>query len=223
MASQFEAAIATTPMKITKVPLVMSCCLWMSLLYPDNANAMGRQSLVQANLRSTDPNTVIELQQVASTKLGAALLALDLEGLRVVNSSTGSTRALSFGMKEDEVVSTLTNLRGKPRSRGVNKECGAGALGYASWTDRLTLWFNKSRFVGWFIDDRHKDASKLMTISGIGVGSSRRKLNSVYTVKISQTSLGTEFMAGKLGGLLSGTQPDARVTSLLGGTTCLFR
>jgi hypothetical protein len=140
-----------------------------------------------------------------------------------VNASTGSTRLLPFGTKENELITILTNLRGKPIQRGVNQECGAGALGFAKWADGLNLWFAKGSFVGWIVDGRSKGANKLTTIAGVGTGSTRTQLNQALTVKVSQTSLGTEFSGGGLGGLLSGTKPSDRVTSLWSGTTCLFR
>lgn len=193
------------------------------LLYPGIAAAKGAQSLTRENLEVATPDIAIAPQWIAQAKPGSAVLALDSQGLRLVNASTGATRALAFGMKEAEVVSILTNLRGKPRDRGENKECGVGPLGFASWADGLTLQFNKGRFAGWNVDGRRSGANKLTTIAGIGTGSTRTQLNKAYTVKVSQTTLGTEFSAGKLGGLLSGTKPTDRVTSLWSGTTCFFR
>jgi hypothetical protein len=166
---------------------------------------------------------MIALQPIAQAKPSAAVLALDSQGLRVVNASTGATRAIAFGTSEANVVSVLTNLRGKPRHRGVNRECGAGPLGFASWADGLSLQFNQGRFAGWKVDGRRQGANKLTTINGVGTGSTRTQLNKAYTVKVSQSTLGTEFSAGSLGGLLSGSKPTDRVTSLWSGTTCFFR
>lgn len=210
-------------MKLINVLLISLCVSEVVLLNPSNGHTIVFQSPAPANLESANPGTAIALQRVAQSPKSSAVLALDSKGLQVVNSSTGSTRTLAFGMKENEVVTILKNLRGKPRNSGVNKECGAGALGFASWADGLTLQFNKGRFAGWSVDGSSKGANKLTTISGIGTGSTRTQLNKAYTVKVSRSSLGTEFSAGSLGGLLSGNKSTDRVTTLWSGTTCFFR
>jgi hypothetical protein len=160
---------------------------------------------------------------IAQSKPAAAVLALDSGGLRVVNSTTGSTRSLSFGMKEADALTIVTNLRGKPKNRGINSECGAGPLGFAQWNDGLTLQFQNGRFVGWDLGDRNTGSKRLTTLAGIGIGTTRTALTAAYSTNVSETSLGTEFTAGKLSGLLSGPQRTAKVTSLWSGTTCIFR
>jgi len=210
-------------MKLINALLISLCVSEVVLLSPSIISAKGSQALAVGNSVAATSDTAIAPLLIAQAKPGSVVLALDSEGLRVVNASTGATRSLAFGMKEAEVVSILTNLRGKPRSRGENKECGVGPLRFASWADGLTLQFDKGRFAGWNVDGRRSGANKLTTIAGIGTGSTRTQLNKAYTVKVSQTTLGTEFSAGKLGGLLSGTKPTDRVTSLWSGTTCFFR
>lgn len=210
-------------MKLINALLISLCVSSVHILYLGNASAKDSDSLTLKNSASIAPAMKIALQQIAQAKPSLAVLALDSQGLRVVNKSTGATRAIAFGTKEADVVSILTNLRGKPRSRGVNQECGGGPLGFANWADGLSLQFNKGRFAGWNVDGRGKAANKLTTISGVGTGSTRTQLNKAYTVKVSQSSLGTEFSAGSLGGLLSGNKPTDRVISLWSGTTCFFR
>ncbi|MEB3359137.1 MAG: SH3 domain-containing protein [Synechococcales bacterium] len=153
----------------------------------------------------------------------SVLVALDSEGLRLVNAATGSTRPVPFGMGHDEVLAILTNLRDRPADQGINNECGAGPLSFASWADGLTLWFAGDRFAGWTVDGRRENAGRLTTISGIGPGSTHTELNQVYAAEVFQSSLGTEFTAGGLGGVLSGSGQDARVETLWSGTTCIFR
>jgi hypothetical protein len=160
---------------------------------------------------------------IAQSKPAAAVLALDSGGLRVVNSTTGATRSLTFGMKEADALTIVTKLRGKPKSSGVNSECGAGPLGFAQWNDGLTMQFQNGRFVGWDLGDRNPESKRLTTLAGIGIGSTRTALTAAYSTTVSQTSLGTEFTAGKLSGLLSGSQKTAKVTSLWSGITCSFR
>jgi hypothetical protein len=147
------------------------------------------------------------------------VLALDPDGLRIFNAATGSARAIPFGLKAN-VVSILTRLRGKPRVQSINEECG---LGFAQWSDGLTLQFREEKFVGWFLNDRNAESRNLATSAGIGIGSTLTDLQEAYTIEVSQTTLGTEFAAGELWGLLSGSQPTDKVTSLSSGATCTFR
>lgn len=158
--------------------------------------------------------------RVSEAPSSGPLLAVDSEGLRLVNPDTGSTRPISFGTVENNVIGVLTSLRGEPSDRGLNSDCGAGPLKFATWPDGLRLWFKQDRFIGWEIDGRKSGANKITTINGIGIGISRSKLGSAT---VSQTSLGTEFSMGNLFGLLSGNQSNAKVTLLWSGTTCLFR
>ncbi|NBO31054.1 MAG: hypothetical protein EBV05_05435 [Cyanobacteria bacterium WB6_1B_304] len=164
-----------------------------------------------------------QLRQVNPSKPTVSKLTLDAGGVRVINTTTGNTRLVPFGMKENQAIPILTTLKGKPNQRGTNSECGAGSLGFSTWSDGLTLYFSNGRFAGWFVDGRKKNAQQLQTMAGVGVGSSATQLNQAYAVKIIQSSLGTEFSAGNLSGLLSGGKPTDRVTDMWSGTTCIFR
>ena len=145
-------------------------------------------------------------------------IALDGEGLRFVNAATGSTRLLPFGAPEGQVLTALEPIRGAPTARSSNDECGAGPLAFADWGDDFQLVFQEGRFVGWSVDD-----PGLTTMSGVGVGSSRDDLEAAYKAEVGQSTLGTEFSAGDLHGLLSTRGPTARVTTLWAGTICVFR
>ena len=95
----------------------------------------------------------------------------------------------------------------------------------ATWPNGLTLVAQEGRFVGWGlfpgagtgIDD------DLGTMAGIAPGSTRGELESAYAAKVSETTLGTEFIAGGLSGLLDGPGPRASITTLWAGTNCAFR
>ena len=145
------------------------------------------------------------------------LLAVDAEGLRLVNPDSGATRPLSFGAPQAQVLGVLERLRG-PAGQGENQEC---RFRYANWTDGLSLNFRDDSFIGWSLDSRA--AGALTTMSGIGSGSTRRELLAVYDARIRQTSLGVEFNAGDMAGLLDGAGPDARITDLWAGETCIAR
>ena len=58
---------------------------------------------------------------------------------------------------------------------------------------------------------------------GVGPGSSRADLEAAYAADISETTLGTEFAAGELFGLLDGKELAAKITYMWGGLSCNFR
>lgn len=142
--------------------------------------------------------------------------------MRLVVAATGSTRLLSFGMDSSAVLAALTRALGEPASRGANEECGAGAMAFAAFDGGLSTNFQAGRFVGWSARASGSPHT-LTTMSGIGVGSTRAALDSVYTAKVGESSLGEEFSAGALSGVLDGKGASARITNLWAGTNCIAR
>ncbi|HZV83967.1 MAG TPA: hypothetical protein VFF48_03180 [Brevundimonas sp.] len=150
-----------------------------------------------------------------------AALAVDSEGLRFFSRSTGSATPLAFGLDAAQVLSVLERNRG-PAARGTNESCGAGPVQYANWADGLSLVFQNGRFVGWGLDGRA--AGAVRTANGIGPGSTRAELDEAFgTVTVSQTSLGTEFAAGEIFGVLDGPGPGAKITDMWAGVSCVAR
>lgn len=142
------------------------------------------------------------------------IAALDPDGVRVVNGETGSTRLLAFGAPAAQVRDAVALTRpAQGGARGTNTECGAGALDYVRWPD-LTLWFQNDAFVGWAASQ--PGAS---TLTGIGVGATRVQLERDYAIQVEEGSLGTQFSAGDLHGVING---DGVVSSLWAGTSCNF-
>ena len=149
----------------------------------------------------------------------APALAVEGDGLRLFDHASGAVRDLAFGTPRDEVLGAL-NFRGPPET-GRNEECGPGPLDLALWPDGLNLYFQDGKLSGWALDERSKGT--ITTASGIGIGSSRAELAEALTIEVAETSLGTEFSAGQLAGLLGGPGANARVAALWAGTTCIFR
>ena len=85
----------------------------------------------------------------------------------------------------------------------------------------LTLWFQDGKFFGWAV--AQDGSSALRTASGVGVGSTRAEMESSYAASVSETSLGHEFTAGGLSGLLSNEGREGRITTMWAGGSCLFR
>lgn len=172
----------------------------------------------------------------AAQAFGAGLtpiISLDGEGLRLIDPKSGATRPLAFGVDEAQLRLVAEKLKG-PAKAGRNDDCGAGALAYLSWDDGLTLYALDGLFAGWALDESQAAApakapakgeppSRLTTISGVGIGSTRAELLDAYDATIEQTSLGTEFNAAGLSGILEGTGARARVTHLWSGVNCVYR
>lgn len=154
----------------------------------------------------------------APTPAATPALAIEGEGLRLFDPESGSARPLSFGTPLAQVQAALA-FRGTPRS-GRMEECGAGPLDYVKWEDSLTLYGQDGAFMGWFAE---KGVGALSTASGIAIGSTRKQLESAYSAEVFQSTLGTEFLAGDLGGLLDGEGKDAKITHLWAGVSCNFR
>lgn len=148
----------------------------------------------------------------------APALAVDGEGLRLFDPATGSARPIPFGTAWDRALAALA-FRGRPAT-GRNPECGAGPLDFARWDD-LTLYGQDGAFVGWFAE--RGAAGAISTAAGVGPGTTRQDLESAYAVEVFESTLGIEFVAGDLYGLLEGTHPDSAITALWAGTSCNFR
>lgn len=146
-------------------------------------------------------------------------LAIEAEGLRLFDRTSGSARPIPFGTSWQQVRTALA-FRGPPGT-GTNGECGAGPLDYASWPDGLTLYAQGGKFVGWAVDGR--GAGAIGTAASIGPGSTRAQLEDAYAASFSQTTLGTEFAAGGIFGLLDGAGAGAKITNMWAGVSCNFR
>ncbi len=146
-------------------------------------------------------------------------LALEGEGLRAFTAQ-GSARPLPFGMSQDMVLTAVSTLLGtETPALTTNAECGAGPTQFAEYPNGLQLAFQDDAFAGWFLDE-----AGLTTADGVGVGTGLADLQSARVVEmIPDSTLGTEFSSGALGGFLSSDGPDARVESLYAGLTCFFR
>lgn len=179
-------------------------------------------NLVTVNA-TTDANVTVPAANAAepATNQTAAAPALNLapDGVSLVTDS-GSARHATFGMAQDVAVPMVTAALGKPSDTGRNEECGQGPMDTVAFGAGLTLFFMEGKFVGWDLDDK----SALKTAAGIGIGSTLKDLRGVMSVTLDdQSTLGHEFAAGDMGGLLSEMSPAGKVTALWAGSTCQFR
>ncbi len=155
------------------------------------------------------------------------ILALDGEGLRLINSETGSTRLLAFGTDRGAAETAIAAQLGVIDGRSSNEECGAGPIDFSNYGD-FTANFQDGEFVGWSLSGGDKNAA-LTTMSGVGIGTKRSEMAKSVTFEMyDESTIGTEFHtggdeAGGFSGLLDSDTPDAKITDLWAGTNCIFR
>mgnify|MGYP003627008632 CR=1 FL=1 len=160
-------------------------------------------------------------EPVAATE-AKVVIALDGEGLRLVNSETGRVRLLAFGSDRAVTEAALAVPLGQPGERSSNEECGTGPMDFSDFGD-FTANFQDGAFVGWFLRDGDKN-SVLSTMSGVGIGTTKGEMAQSLTVEMDEEStIGTEFHAAGLSGLLESEAADAKVTDLWAGANCIFR
>ncbi|MBD2108373.1 hypothetical protein [Nodosilinea sp. FACHB-13] len=149
-------------------------------------------------------------------------LTLTDEGLQVIDLQTGSTTPLAFDSDMAVTLDAVTQILGEPEEVGENSECPSGPLTIARWSNGLALNAADDTFVGWAMQSGDDDTA-LTTVSGIGIGSTRQELEEAYTVEVMDSSLGVEFSAGNLFGLLTSPEPTGTITNLWAGVACNFR
>ena len=195
--------------------VVLAAALALAACGPSPADPPEATASPSATVPGPTPETEPEAQGATASE---SVLALEGEGLRVFDSETGAARPLPFGTPMDRTVAVLTALLGDSVESGVNDECAAT---FETW-DGLTAWFSEDLFVGWATGSG-ATGDPLTTADGVGVGSTRQDLDDSYDAQVTPSSLGEEFNAGDLNGLLDSAGPDARITDLWAGTTCIFR
>lgn len=167
---------------------------------------------------SPQRNDVERAQVITPSEAASLKLVLDAEGLRLYHTVSGTSRLLAYGSAKDEVIRAVSLVRkAQPQEQGEVDECVAN---YVRWPGGLTVWFEQDRLSGWSLA---ADSTGLATGSGIRPGASRSEIEAVHAVQLVESSLGVEFAAGGLSGILSSPRPDGRITSLWAGTTCLAR
>lgn len=152
---------------------------------------------------------------VATADADVPALAIEGEGLRLIDPASGRATPIAFGTPEANTVAAVSAALGKPDSRGTNPDCPTGPVATASWNKGLTLHFRDGAFIGW------GGAVDIKTMSGIGFGSTRKQLLDAYDAQIEQTGLGTQFSAGGLSGILESAAPDAAITEIWAGEACI--
>lgn len=173
----------------------------------DSINHSQSNAAVPADARTTKPP--------AKPEAASAPLVLAGNGLQI-GGPDGAASYLAFDVPKADALQALTRALGRPPGKsGANEECGGGSQDFAEWEGDIIAWFAEDRFVGWESKGERK------TADGLGIGSRR---SSMPQFQVEKSSLGVEF-SGSTGlyGLLESTTPEARVTALWAGATCIFR
>ncbi len=153
-------------------------------------------------------------------------VSLDGEGLRFVDTNSGKTSLLAFGVPRAQAETALANVAGKEDDRSTNEECGAGAMEFTRY-DAMTLNFQGGKFAGWFLGNE-PGADTYSTMSGIAIGTTRAKAKeSVTIVDLEDSTLGEEFSIGTgdtvIGGMFAAPGDMAKIDALFAGVNCFFR
>lgn len=193
---------------------------------PDPRDVAAASPAPSARLGPTRPPADISRRPATSVVTGAATgpaLAVEGEGLRLFDRSTGRARPIPFGTPRAEVERALS-FRGPPGT-GTQADCGAGALAYSAWPDGLRLYYQNGNLTGWALDGRAAGPRGpiIGTAAGVGPGATRSQLTDASAATFEQTSLGQEFRSGGISGIVEGSAPSAKITDMWAGASCVFR
>ena len=165
--------------------------------------------------RAASEQNANAVQAERTEKVSEPTLLLEGDGLVL------EYRKIAFGSPAAAAVAAANEVYGHPLSVETLEECGAGPLEVSRFPG-LTIAAQDGKFAGWSLD--HRDKPPLpTTASGIGIGSTRRELERAQSVENFESSLGQEFTANGLAGLLDGKGESAKITHLWAGATCIMR
>jgi hypothetical protein len=120
---------------------------------------------------------------------------------------------------EANLEGVLTAAFGRAPSTS-RPDCGQGPRTQSSWSGFSVLFDDGGQFVGWT-----DETGVGMTDAGIRVGATLTQLRRAFPdVSLLDGSLGTEWTTRRgLSGLLNGTKPTSKVTTIYAGETCFAR
>ncbi len=168
--------------------------------------------------------TANEAAPAAAATEGAVAVKPELQlspyGLLSVDPATKKVTPFAFGAPRADVDAAVTAAVGKSTAEGTSPECPAGPVATADYPGGLSLVFQEGKFVGW---DAGRNPKGFATQAGIRIGSTRAELDKAYDPQVGESTLGTEFSVGRMGGTLTSTAADAKIENLWGGTICIYR
>jgi hypothetical protein len=168
----------------------------------------------------SDATDAITSESDVSDAREQPVVSLSTDGLTVV-SVAGITKALDFGTDEPTVKTALESALDKPKSTEIAQPCedGSGRTFDSVRYDGLAVSFLDGKLAGW-----SSSANAFTTVDGIGVGSTLADLKESFgDVTVMDSSLGVEFSAGTVGGVIDGKADSAKVTDIFNGQVCIIR
>lgn len=140
----------------------------------------------------------------------------------IMTDGTPASR-IPFGANSLDTVEAVMAVAGETYDQDSSEDCGAGPMEFADF-GRVVLNFQQGEFVGWELREAQEEPW-IGTPGGVTIGSPHSDLEAALgaTVTVEQSSIGTEFNGGGFSGLLSSDAPDATVTALWAGTSCIMR
>lgn len=167
---------------------------------------------------SADAAPAVQPDTVSPGAAGVAIV-LAPDGLELAGGA-GAPKRLAFGDPQSGVLAQVGAVLGQPGEQGTQEECPAGPLDHALYGAGLQLVFQDSAFVGWSA----RQGSTLRTAAGIGPGSTLGQLRTAYpAATVEESSLGAEFTAGELSGVVADSSAAGEVEVMFAGTNCIFR
>lgn len=143
------------------------------------------------------------------------------DGVEIANGA-GVPSRLAFGAAREQVLARVGAVMNGPGEQAEQEECPAGPLTTTQYPSGLQLVFQDGKFVGWAAQPR--PGSTLRTAPGIGIGSTLGQLRAAYpAATVGETSLGMEFTAGDLYGIVSDSTAAGQVEIMFAGINCIFR
>jgi hypothetical protein len=182
----------------------------------DAAPGASPDSAVQAPAAVVGQTADTVLRATAPER-GAPSIVLAPDGLTI---DAGAPKRLAFGGAQAGVLADVDAALGQPKEQGSQEECPAGPLYHALYSSGLQVVFQNGEFVGWSA----REGSPFRTAQGIGPGSTASELKKAYPgATVEESSLGHEFAAGELYGVVTGPSDTATVEIMFAGTNCIFR
>lgn len=210
--------------KTVKLFTLVLLCIGFNACQNTNQK-QAQTTITQDSVASSNTDTTV----IAPPKEIQYSLALSANALQMINQSNGSTKEIAVGMSLEQTITTVERILNLKPTISTNSECGAGPLKMASWDNGLTLLFQEKKgewlFVGWAANTAKNPALKLTTMAGVGVGSTRKEMESAYVIKVVKSSLGYEFSTktNDIFGIFDGPNENAKITNLWSGISCNFR
>jgi len=138
-------------------------------------------------------------------------------GLALSRPDASAMAPLPFGSPFHESLRMLATVLGPDFSVNLPEECPAGPVVVVSFPDQIDLIYQNDHLVGWML----RRGSELTTAGGISLGAPLAALGGFATLEVFESSIGWEFQAGSISGLLS--DREGMVEHLWSGTVCIFR